>query len=79
MSELDYDLSQHNSKSLDEIPRDEPFDYVITMGCGDECPFIPAKERFDWQIPDPRDMNPDDFKKVRDFIETKVKLILEVM
>jgi len=79
MAELGYDLSTHTSKSLDEIPCDEPFDYVITMGCGDECPFIPAKERFDWQIPDPRNMEPEDFKQVRDLIETKVKGLLEIL
>ncbi|MES2767008.1 MAG: arsenate reductase ArsC [Bacteroidota bacterium] len=79
MSELGYDLTTHASKSLDDIPREEPFDYVITMGCGDECPFIPARERFDWQIPDPRDMQPEDFKKVRDLIETKVKGLLQII
>ncbi len=77
MKELGYDLSTHTSKSLDEIPRDEMFDYVITMGCGDACPFVPAHHRIDWQIPDPRNMQPEEFRQVRDMIEQKVKEILQ--
>ena len=41
MSELGYDLSTHDSKSLDEIPAIQ-FDYVVTMGCGDACPWVLA-------------------------------------
>jgi arsenate reductase len=75
MQELGYDLAQHNSKSIHDIPKQE-YDYVVTMGCGDECPFIPAKTRLDWQIPDPRNMEAAEFRKVRDLIEQKVKEIL---
>ena len=71
MKEIGYDLSIHESKSLDEI-RPETYDFVATMGCGDECPYIRAKSREDWQIPDPKDMPPDEFRKVRDQIEQKV-------
>src|SRR5688572_24009181 len=53
MKELDYDLTKHASKSLGEIP-DITFDAVVTMGCGDACPWIPAKLREDWEIPDPK-------------------------
>lgn len=72
MREIDYDLSAHASKSLDEIP-DETFDFVATMGCGDECPNIRARQREDWQIPDPKNMEPDEFRKVREMIEKHVK------
>lgn len=75
MAELNYDLSSHTSKSLDDLPPME-FDYVVTMGCGDACPFIPARNRLDWQIPDPRDMNPEDFRTVRDLIGSKVREIV---
>src|SRR5476651_2409979 len=60
MAELGYDLSKHPSKSLSEIP-DVEYDFVATMGCGDSCPFVRAKEREDWNIPDPKEMSPDDF------------------
>jgi arsenate reductase len=75
MRELGYDLSTHTSKSLDAIPGVE-FDHVITMGCGDECPWVPAKHREDWDIPDPKGMPPDEFRRVRDEIERRVKSLL---
>jgi arsenate reductase len=75
MRELGYDLTAHHSKSLDQIPAIE-YDYVVTMGCGDACPFVKARHRLDWNIPDPRDMNAEDFRKVRDLIEQKVKELL---
>ena len=76
MKELGYDLTTHSSKSLDEIP-DVEYDFVATMGCGDECPFVRAKMREDWQIPDPKHLEPEEFRKVRDLIEQKVKEMLE--
>ena len=72
MAELGYDLSKHGSKSLDEM-NDREFDFVATMGCGDACPFIKARYREDWQIPDPKNMEPDEFRKVRDIISEKVR------
>jgi len=71
MKERAYDLSRHVSKSLDQIPN-QKFDFVITMGCGDACPYVPAVHREDWEIPDPRDMNPGEFREIRDLIERKV-------
>ncbi len=72
MAELGYDLSGHHSKSLSEVPQDK-YDYVITMGCGDECPFIPADHHEDWDIPDPKSLPLDEFRKVRDLIGERVK------
>ena len=75
MAELGYDLSTHDSKSLDEIPAIQ-FDYVVTMGCGDACPWVPAVHRIDWQIPDPREMDPIEFNEVRGLISKKVKELI---
>ncbi len=75
MKELGYDLTTHVSKSLDEIPNVE-YDFVATMGCGDECPFVRAKIREDWAIPDPKHLEPNEFRNVRDLIEQKVKDML---
>ena len=72
MRDLGYDLSSHTSKSLNEVP-DIEYDFVATMGCGDECPFIRAKQREDWAIPDPKNMDAAGFREIRDQIETKVK------
>lgn len=76
MKELGYDLSTHHSKSLEEAKAFAPFDAVVTMGCGDACPWMPAKQFIDWRIPDPRNMNEEDFRKVRDLIAQKVKDLL---
>ena len=79
MSELGYDLSQHQSKSLKDIERFAPFDAVVTMGCGDVCPWMPAKQFIDWEIPDPKNMAPADFNKVRDLIKNKVRELLAIV
>ena len=75
MSELGYDLSTHQSKGLESFNGQE-VEVAVTMGCGDECPLVHAKQRVDWQIPDPRDMTPDEFRGVRDLIESKVKQLI---
>ncbi len=77
MKELGYDLTNHASKSLDEVREYAPFDAVVTMGCGDACPWMPAKQHIDWQIPDPRNMEPVQFNEVRDLIQEKVKSLIE--
>jgi protein-tyrosine-phosphatase len=77
MNELGYDLSTHDSKSLEEVKAFAPFDAVVTMGCGDACPWMPAKQFVDWQIPDPKHMEPAQFNEVRDFIGEKVKTLIE--
>ncbi len=76
MLELGYNLTQHHSKSLDDLPN-EQFDIAVTMGCGDECPNLKARRREDWQIPDPKEMPPDQFREVRDMIGAKVKELLQ--
>lgn len=75
MSELDYDLGRHRSKGLDEV--DGPFDYVITMGCGEECPFVGADRREDWELDDPKSLPPEEFRLVRDEIERRVRALVE--
>lgn len=74
MDELGYDLSTHASKSLGDI--DGEFDAVVTMGCGDSCPWVPARRREDWALPDPRDMDDDGYRAVRDDIGARVKALL---
>ena len=72
MREVGYDLSKHKSKSLEDIPQVE-YDFVATMGCGDACPFVRAKQRENWQIPDPKNLPTAGFNEVRDLIEQKVR------
>ncbi len=74
MAELGYDLSTHASKSLDDIGGE--FDAVVTMGCGDSCPWVPARRREDWALPDPRDMDELQYRGVRDEISARVQALL---
>jgi len=76
MKDLNYDLSKHQRKSLKDVEVFAPFDAVITMGCGDACPWMPAKKFIDWEIPDPKNMDPTEFNKVRDLIKNKVTELL---
>jgi len=76
MKEIGYDLTKHHSKSLNEIKQFAPFDLVVTMGCGDACPWMPAKKFIDWEIPDPKEMDEGNFRRVRDLIKDKVSELL---
>ena len=76
MKEIDIDISQNKSKGFDSLGRIS-FDYVISMGCGDVCPFVPGKWRYDWKIIDPKNKGEDFFRKVRDEIKANVLNLLE--
>ena len=78
MHEIGYNLGLHTSKSVDGFGN-KHFDYVITMGCGDACPFIEAKHHLDWNIPDPKNMSPAEFAEVRDLIGEMVGRLLGQM
>lgn len=78
MAERDYDLSGHRSKGLDELPGGE-FDAVITMGCGDACPWVPAKLREDWDLDDPKDLDREGVRRVRNDIERRVVDLLSTL
>lgn len=75
MQEVGYDLTVHQSKSIEEYNGRE-VEVAVTMGCGDECPLVLAKRREEWQIPDPKDLPAEQYREVRDLIETKVKALL---
>jgi protein-tyrosine-phosphatase len=75
MKEIGYDLTTHGSKSLDQF-NGQPIDVAVTMGCGDACPLVRADRREEWDIPDPREMPPEQYREVRDLIERKVKELL---
>ena len=78
MSKIGYDMTQHRSKGISELPQDG-VDVMISMGCGDACPQIPAKIRSEWEIPDPKNMDEDDFKKIRDLIRRNVEKLIKHM
>ena len=76
MKAIGYDLTQHRSKSLTDIP-DVEFDFVATMGCGDECPIVPGLEHDDWPLADPKDQPLDRVREIREEIRTRILALLE--
>jgi protein-tyrosine-phosphatase len=76
MRERRIDLTAQRSKGLDDLPAVR-WDYVVTMGCGDACPHLPARNRLDWNLPDPKHMDDDGFRAVRERIETLVHELIE--
>jgi protein-tyrosine-phosphatase len=75
MREVGYDLTTHKSKSLDQFNGQE-IDVAVTMGCGDACPMVRARRHEEWDIPDPKEMPAEEYRRVRDTIEGKVKQLL---
>jgi len=78
MKEVGIDISSHRSKSFDALPETE-WDAIVTMGCGDACPFLPAKRRLDWDLPDPSSLSQSEFDTVRDEIRVRVTELIEEM
>jgi arsenate reductase (thioredoxin) len=76
MAELGIDLSDRKPQLLTEELA-EWADIVVTMGCGDECPFIPGKRYIEWELPDPKGQPVDEVRKIRDEIQHRVASLLE--
>ena len=75
MKERHLDLSRQSSKSQSSLSKIS-FDVVVSMGCGDLCPTAPGGRVLQWDIPDPKDMDLEGFRKVRDLLDQKVKELL---
>lgn len=76
MREKGIDISAHGSKGLADLPP-RIWDAIVTMGCGDACPHLPARRRFDWQIPNPAAQPLEGYRKIRDEIERHVTALLD--
>jgi protein-tyrosine-phosphatase len=75
MRELGVELADRRPQPLtDELAR--AADVVVTMGCGDACPFIPGKRYVDWDLPDPKDQPRDAVRATRDEIATRVQRLV---
>jgi arsenate reductase len=75
MHELDIDLKNRTPKLLTRDLANQA-DIVVTMGCGDQCPYIPGKRYIDWELPDPAGQPIETVRKIRDLIETHVDTLL---
>jgi arsenate reductase (thioredoxin) len=76
MRELGVDVSQRTPRRL-TTEMAERADVVVTMGCGDECPYIPGKRYLDWDLPDPKGRPLEEVRAIRDQIDGRVRLLLE--
>ncbi|PIQ83151.1 MAG: hypothetical protein COV75_09060 [Candidatus Omnitrophica bacterium CG11_big_fil_rev_8_21_14_0_20_63_9] len=76
MREAGLSLEGHYSKGLAELPQ-RRWDYVVTMGCGDACPMLPAAHRLDWDLPDPATLGPEGARKIRDQLTTLVRGLVD--
>ncbi|TDD45993.1 arsenate reductase ArsC [Kribbella antibiotica] len=75
MAELGLDISKEFPKPLTEDAV-KASDVVITMGCGDECPYFPGKRYLDWKLEDPAGQGIDAVRPIRDEIDTRVQALL---
>jgi arsenate reductase len=75
MRELDVDLASAEPRALTTALA-ERADVVVTMGCGDACPYIPGKRYVEWDLPDPAGMTVDGVRALRDEIDDRVRALL---
>ena len=72
MQEVGVDLAGRKPRKL-RREQAEWADVVVTMGCGDECPYIPGKRYLDWELQDPKGQPPQTVRRTRDEIERRVR------
>ena len=77
LKEFGSDLAAHRSKPLADINDHAPYDVVVTLQCGEYCPWVPAKQFIDWDISDPKHLELDEYKKVRDLLAARVRRLLK--
>ena len=75
MRELDIDVSERVPRKLGRADA-EWADVVVTMGCGDACPYIPGKRHIDWQLDDPHGQPPGRVREIRDDIAARMEVLL---
>jgi len=78
MRELDIELSDRIPQLLTNQLA-ERADVIVTMGCGDECPYIPGKRYIDWELPDPKGRALAEVRATRDEIARRVKDLLALL
>jgi len=76
MKEVGLDLGGNRPQRLtEELARDASL--LITMGCGDECPYVPGLARDDWPLADPKNQPIDDVRRIRDEVHRRVSALIE--
>ncbi len=75
MRELGIDLSDRRPQRLTRELAEQA-DVVVTMGCGDACPYIPGKRYVDWELPDPKGLPLDEVRAIRDDVARRVEALV---
>ena len=76
MLEIGIDLSDAKPQKLtEELARGAQL--LITMGCGDKCPYVPGLRRDDWPLRDPKGLPADEVRAIRDDVKTRVRTLIE--
>jgi arsenate reductase len=75
MQELGIDLSSRRPRLLTQGLAGQA-DVVVTMGCGDECPYVPGKRYIEWDLPDPKGCQLDEVRAIRDDIASRIDSLL---
>ena len=76
MQEKGIDMAFRTPRTLETVISNTKPDIIVTMGCGEQCPFVPGAEKIDWDIPDPAGKPEDFMRHVRDEIDQKVKELI---
>jgi arsenate reductase len=76
MAERGIDIADEAPHMIDDALA-RTADVIVTMGCGDACPFYPGKRYVDWDLADPQGMAIDEVRKIRDDIEVRVRKLIE--
>ncbi len=76
MKESGIDISNEAPRAL-TVEMGQNADVIVTMGCGDACPYYPGKTYVDWDLTDPAGKNIDEVRSIRDEIELRVRALLD--
>lgn len=76
LAEIGIDVSDARPRKLDEALAGEA-DLLVTMGCGEECPWVPGLEVVDWEIEDPKAKSPERVREIREEIDRRVRALVE--
>jgi multimeric flavodoxin WrbA/protein-tyrosine-phosphatase len=77
MHEKGIDMAYRVPQSIESAISETTPDFIVTMGCGEECPFVPGAKMLDWDLPDPAGKPPEFMRQVRDEIENNVKNLIK--
>ena len=76
LEEIGIDVGDARPRKLDDALA-RGANLLVTMGCGEECPWVPGLEIVDWEIEDPKGQDPDRVREIRDEIDRRVRALVD--